>query len=91
MFLDSFVASRAEYQQLLRAVGSGRLSLRDSDLDTGKRPSAGVNELADKTYAELIEKLNDAEEADIPSELRRALASHYAASRRSAAGAAMLR
>jgi hypothetical protein len=91
MFLDSFVASRAEYQQLLRAVGSGRLSLRDTDLDTGKRPSAGVNELADKTYAELIEKLNDAEEADIPSELRRALASHYAASRRSAAGAAMLR
>jgi hypothetical protein len=91
MFLDSFVASREQYRQLLRTVGSGRLTLGDTDLDTGKPPAAGVNELADKTYAELIEKLNDSEGTAIPAELHRALASHYAASRASSAGAATLR
>jgi hypothetical protein len=91
MFLDSFVASREQYRHLLRAIGSGRLILSDTDLDTGKQPAAGVNEPADKTYAELIEKLNDSGGTAIPAELRRALASHYAASRRSPAGAAAFR
>ena len=76
MFLESFTASREQYLQMLRALGNGRLALSDTDLDTGKRPSAGVNELADKTYAELLAKLQANICGSSPG-LRRALATHY--------------
>ena len=39
MFLDSFAASREHYGRLLRRVREGRLSLRDTDLDTGRFPA----------------------------------------------------
>jgi len=57
MFLDSFDASCERYRVLLRAVRERRLSFADTDLDTGRPPSPGVNQLADKTYADLLNKL----------------------------------
>jgi hypothetical protein len=85
MFLDSFVASQDRYSQLLRALREGQLSLRDMDLDTGSRPAPGLNTLADKTYADLIERLEKAKYAGASPGLRRALANHYATADRASA------
>ena len=84
MFLDSFTASREQYRGLLRSVREGRLSLDDTDLDTGTRPIRGVNLLADETYADLISKLRHKKFAGISPGLRRALTDYYAESRAAA-------
>jgi hypothetical protein len=77
MFIDSYAASRDRYRGFLRSLQQGRLSLSDTDLDTGRLPAPGVNELGDKTYAELLSKLRRQQPADVPPGLRRALATHY--------------
>jgi hypothetical protein len=82
MFLESFEASLDQYQQLLRSLREGRVSLRDMDLDTGKRPARGQNALADETYIDLIERLEKAKYAGASPGLRGALGEHYAAAQR---------
>jgi hypothetical protein len=79
MFLTSYAASHDRYYELLRSLRNGRFMLTDTDLDTGRRPARGVNELGDKTYAELLTKLHRQEDAAATPGLRRALAAHYAA------------
>jgi hypothetical protein len=69
MFLDSFERSGEQFRVLLRAVRDGRLSFADTDLDTGKPPSPGVNRLADRTYVQLLEKLTK-KKLVIPAALR---------------------
>ncbi len=87
-FLASFDASCERYGRLLSSVQGGRVSLSDTDLDTGKPPVHGVNTLADKTYDELLSKLQRKDGGQISPELRRALAQHYDSppSRASSAG-----
>ncbi|HEU4692578.1 MAG TPA: zinc dependent phospholipase C family protein [Vicinamibacterales bacterium] len=80
-FLDGFQASLDQYEQLLRSLRGGRLSLADTDLDTGRRPARGHNTLADETYADLIKKLEKAKYAGASPGLRGALGEHYAAVR----------
>ena len=72
MFLDSFVASRERYRELVGSLKQGRLALTDTDLDTGKRPVRGTNQLADKTYAELMARLAK-KGAPVSAALQRAL------------------
>jgi hypothetical protein len=79
MFLDSFAASRARYRALLNSLRDGHVSLTDTDLDTGMRPTSGVNTLADKTYLQLRKKLQDGKLTDVPPALRRSLDEHDAA------------
>jgi hypothetical protein len=52
MFQQSVATARERYRAALVALKEGRLRLVDTDFDTGKPPEAGVNRLADKTYAE---------------------------------------
>jgi len=78
MFLNSYAASHDRYYELLRSLRDGRFTLADTDLDTGKQPAHGVNELGDKTYAKLVKKLKDEERAAATPGLQRALAAHYA-------------
>jgi hypothetical protein len=87
-FLVSFDASCERYRGLLGTLRDGRVSLSDTDLDTGKPPAHGVNTLADKTYDELVAKLHRKNAGDLSPELRRALAEHYDSppSRTSSAG-----
>jgi hypothetical protein len=77
LFLESFAASQDQYRRLLRMLREGRLSLDDVDLDTGKRPAQGVNELADETFADLLAKLERKKFSAVSPGLRRALAEHY--------------
>jgi hypothetical protein len=76
-FLESFDASCERYRRLLGTLRDGRVSLADTDLDTGKLPAHGVNTLADKTYDELLSKLQRKNAGEPSPELRRALAEHY--------------
>jgi len=76
MFLDSFAASRERYRVLLRSVREGRMSVADTDLDTGKAPVRGANALADRTYAKLRKEIARKKDLTIPSALRRALDEH---------------
>jgi hypothetical protein len=87
-FLESFDASCERYGRLLGRLRDGRLWLRDTDLDTGQAPRHGINTLADKTYDELLEKLQRRDNGTLSPALRRALAEHYASppSRTSSAG-----
>ena len=87
-FLESFDASCERYSGLLGTLRDGRFSLRDTDLDTGQVPRHGINTLADKTYDELVEKLQRRDAGAISPALRRALAEHYDSppSRTSSAG-----
>jgi Zinc dependent phospholipase C len=82
MFLESFGASLNQYRQLLRSLQDGRLSLRNTDLDTGARPVRSRNALADETYAELIKKLEKVKYAGASPGLRSALGEHYGTARR---------
>ncbi len=52
MFDESLKASRTRYQSLLDALRGGPLRLADTDFDTGRGREAGVNRLADRTYAD---------------------------------------
>lgn len=81
LFLESFAASRARYRELLNGVRGGRLSLADTDFDTGAPPAPGVNALADETYDDLLAELAKTKFSNLPAELRRALNDHYAARR----------
>ena len=72
MFLESFTASTRRYRNLLGDLQGKRLSLSDTDLDTGRRPTLGVNSLADKTYADLLKKLGK-KKTGVPPEVRRAI------------------
>jgi hypothetical protein len=81
MVLDSFDASRTEYRNLLVALRAGSLTLRDTDLDTGRRPAPRANPLADETYADLVTALAKKKVTSIGPALRRTLTEHYAVSR----------
>jgi hypothetical protein len=76
-FLTSFDASCDRYGRLLGGLTDGRLSLSDTDLDTGTLPTHGVNTLADKTFGELVATLERKSAGELSPELRRALAEHY--------------
>ncbi len=57
MFNESVAAARSRYRTALDALGAGRLRLADTDFDTGRTREAGVNRLADKTYAQWRKRL----------------------------------
>jgi Zinc dependent phospholipase C len=59
MFLASFDATLAEYRNALRDLKAGTLHLTDKNLDTGAETAPGEYDLADKTYAKLLDKLAD--------------------------------
>jgi hypothetical protein len=81
LLLESFAASRDRYRELLRSAGAGRLSLTDTDLDTGVPPARGVNPLADETYADLLDELANNDFVNVPAPLREAINHHFAAAR----------
>lgn len=87
MFLDSFTAAHERFDAMLQQLRANRrVSLRDTDLDTGQLPALGVNRLADDTYKDLRKKLERRKFEGVSPELRAALdaqfRAHDAASRR---------
>lgn len=79
LFVESLKDTRDRYRTSLTAVGAGRLDLRNTDFDTGRPSGHGEYELADETYAELLDRLADRKFEDVPPGLRRNILAFYAA------------
>jgi hypothetical protein len=79
LFVESFKDTSTRYRRALEALGRGRLDLANTDFDTGKPSTHGEYELADSTYAELLDRLSQRNFSDTPAALRRHIAAYYAA------------
>jgi hypothetical protein len=77
LFLDSFAAAKARFRQSLAAVSEARLSLVNTDFDTGQPTRRGEYSLADDTYDELLGKLADRAFANVSRALRSDLVAYY--------------
>jgi hypothetical protein len=62
----------------LRSDPSAPLALANLDLDTGKEARLGTYALADKTYAQLLDRLTSKETRTIPEDLKEHLIQYYA-------------
>jgi hypothetical protein len=81
MFVESFTAARDRYRMALTALRSRQLTLEDTDLDTGHKPVAGINALADETYADLLAELAERQFTGVSPELRGNINGYYASRR----------
>jgi hypothetical protein len=77
LFTESLADTRARYTAALNAAAAGRLNLTNTDFDTGRPSAQGEYPLADKTYAELLDKLKDRKFARVPAALRANIKSYY--------------
>jgi len=79
LFLASLRDTQSRYRASLDAVGAHRLSLANTDFDTGKRSVHGEYELADETYAELLDRLTKTKMQGVSAALRGNILAYYAA------------
>jgi hypothetical protein len=77
LFMQSFDATVDSYRQMLRKVGADDLKLQNKDLDTGRPTSAGEYRLADKAYAEILDKLASHKFQQVPQGLRENILAFY--------------
>ena len=77
LFLESFISTRQHFRQSLDALQAGRLSLPNTDFDTGLPVRRGEYILADATYDELLGKLADRRFADMPPGLSANIVAYY--------------
>ncbi|HUK89040.1 MAG TPA: zinc dependent phospholipase C family protein [Blastocatellia bacterium] len=77
LFLNSLNATRENYRHLLDEVAAGHLSLPDTDFDTGKPTSFGEYPLADRTYADLLARLQKERFKNATPELRANILSFF--------------
>ena len=77
LFLESFISTRQHFRQSLDALQAGRLSLPNTDFDTGLAVRRGEYILADATYDELLGKLADRRFADMPPGLSANIVAYY--------------
>jgi hypothetical protein len=76
LYMSSFNASIDRYCGLLAAVGSGRLSLPNDNIDVGRVTQAGTYKLTDQAYAKLVRKL-ESHYTDMPQDLRSDILAFY--------------
>jgi hypothetical protein len=64
MYMHSFNETLDHYRRLLVAQQEGRLQLPNENFDTGGPTEPGTYRLTDKSYAELLDRLNDKPASD---------------------------
>ena len=84
MFLASFDATASEYRNALRELRAGTLRLTNRNLDTGADTGPGAYELADKTYAKLLDKLAEKRFAPLTPALEANILEFYSRADRAA-------
>ena len=84
MFLASYDATLGEYRNALRELKAGNLHLTDKNLDTGAETAPGEYDLADKTYAKLLDKLADKHFAPLTPALQANILEFYSRADRAA-------
>lgn len=77
LFARSFDTIVAKYAVALKQVGENRLSLPDIDFDTGRNAVLGEYSLADKTYDQLLIKLQEQQYKNITPQLQRNILAYY--------------
>ena len=77
LFLNSFNLTVNQYSSLLSVEASGQTRLPNKNLDLGKDTAPGIYELADKTYADLIDKLAARQFAGVSADLRNDILTFY--------------
>jgi len=77
MFLNSLNATRENYRHLLEEQAAGHFSLPDTDFDIGKPTSFGEYSLADRTYADLLARLQKEHFKNVTPELRASLLTFF--------------
>jgi hypothetical protein len=77
MFLESYATTVEQYRSMLNDEKRKQLSLDNKNLDTGKMTAPGEYELADETYAQLVDKLSENQFADVMPELRQNILNYF--------------
>lgn len=77
LFMTSFNATLDQYRRLLGETAQDRLSLADSNFDTGKPVVAGDYRLADAAYAKLVGDLEKSKFAGMQPDLRENILAFY--------------
>jgi hypothetical protein len=77
LFVASLKATRDQFRRSLDEVRAGRLVLRDVDFDTGRPSAHGEYDLADETYAKLLDTLADRQFGGVSPALRRSILAYY--------------
>lgn len=71
LFAESFRTARDRYRAQLRDAADGKISLANTDFDTGRRSAWGEYSLADTTYQQFLDRLSKHGFADVPRDVRR--------------------
>jgi zinc dependent phospholipase C len=79
MFMQSFDVTLTRYRELAKEIEAGSLTFPNKDLDTGEPSRAGEYALADKTYARLLEKLQERHFTNVDAALRENILTFYSA------------
>ncbi len=78
LFMKSFNTTLTNYKQFLVELRSGKqVSLPNTNFDTGKPTKIGQYQLADETYARLLEKLKGSKFSTVDEPLRENILSFY--------------
>jgi hypothetical protein len=64
LYMHSFNETLDHYRQLLLAQQQDRLQLPNDNFDTGEKTEPGTYRLTDKSYAELLDRMNDKQASD---------------------------
>ena len=77
LFLESFTATRERFRKSLDELRGGRLSLPNTDFDTGQPTARGEYPLADAAYDELLDRLADREFTGVQPALSANIIAYY--------------
>jgi zinc dependent phospholipase C len=77
MFLESYATTVEQYRSMIKDEQRERLSLENKNLDTGKVTTPGEYELADETYAKLVDKLSEKQFAAVMPQLRQNILNYF--------------
>jgi Zinc dependent phospholipase C len=77
LFLESFTATRERFRKSLDELLAGRLSLPNTDFDTGQPTARGEYPLADATYDELLDRLAEREFTGVQPALSANIIAYY--------------
>jgi hypothetical protein len=79
MYVRSMNSTADQYRRFLEQVRSGRVTLPNRDLDSGKPSASAEYSLADETYADLLDRLSDDKFKTTSADLRKDILGFYAA------------
>ena len=78
MYVKSINSTTDQYRRFLEQIRSGRITLPNRDLDSGKPAVSAEYSLADETYADLLDRLTDDKFKTTSADLRKDILGFYA-------------